>query len=330
MSDTLIFAANAVLPIVFTMGMGWILKKVGFINDSFLAQGNKMVFRVFLPVMLFLSTYRIETLESIDFGFLIYCEAALLVIFLLGILLTLPYRNHPGTRGVLIQAMFRSNYALIGLSLASSLFGQEGLAAASLLAGVFVPSMNVLAVITLTIFTDKHEKGNGELKRILLSTAKNPLIIGALSGLLAVVVRSFLVKAGINWKLSDITPVYKVLESLEKCATPMALIVLGGKFELSAVKTNFKPILFGTILRTVVVPVLGLSFAYFVLQMRNGAHFAAYVAAFGTPVAVSSAIMAGEMGGDDQLAGQLVVFTSIVSIFTMFASIALLRHVGIF
>ncbi len=330
MIDTLIFAANAVLPIVLMMATGWFLKRIGFINDSFLAQGNKMVFRVFLPIMLFLSTYKIETLESIDFGFVIYCEAALAVIFLLGILLTLPYKGLPGTRGVLIQAMFRSNYALIGLSLASSLFGQEGLAAASLLAGVFVPSMNVLAVITLTVFTDRAEKGSGELKRILISTAKNPLIIGALSGLLAVVIRSFLQKAGITWRLSDVTPVYKVLESFEKCATPMALIVLGGKFEVSAVKTNLKPIIFGTLLRTVVVPILGLSFAYFVLNMRNGAHFAAYVAAFGTPVAVASAIMAGEMGGDDRLAGQLVVFTSIVSIFTMFASIALLRHVGIF
>ncbi len=330
MIDTLIFAANAVLPIVFLMALGHVLRRTGFLNDNFLAIGNKTVFRVFLPVMLFLSTYRIETLENIDFGFVIYCEAALIVIFFLGLLLTLPYKDRSGTRGVLIQAMFRSNYALIGLSLASSLFGQEGLAAASLLAGVFVPSMNILAVITLTIFTEKKEKGHGEVKRILLSTAKNPLIIGALSGLVAVIIRSFLVKAGITWRLSDITPVYKALESLEKCATPMALIVLGGKFEISAVKTNFKPIIFGTILRTVVVPVLGISFAYFVLNMRNGAHFAAYVAAFGTPVAVSSAIMAGEMGCDDQLAGQLVVFTSLASILTMFTTIALLRYVGIF
>jgi predicted permease len=120
------------------------------------------------------------------------------------------------------------------------------------------------------------------------------------------------------------------MESLEKCATPMALLVLGGKFEFSAVKSNLKPVIFGTLLRTVIVPALTLTFAYFVLHMTNGAHYAAYVAAFGTPVAVSSAIMAGEMGGDDVLAGQLVVFTCITSIFTMFASIAILRYVGIF
>ncbi|MBQ7636704.1 MAG: AEC family transporter [Lachnospiraceae bacterium] len=330
MSDTLIFAANAVLPIVFLMATGYVLKRIGFINDNFLAQGNKLVFRVLLPIMLFLSTYRIETLESIDFGFVLYSELALVGIFILGILLTIPYKDRPGTRGVLIQAMFRSNYALIGLSLASSLFGQEGMATASLLAGIFVPTLNFLAVITLTIFTDDREKGKADVKDILLKAAKNPLIIGALSGVLAVILRGFLVKAGITWRLSDITPLYKAMESLEKCATPVALLVLGGKFEFASVKTNLKPIIFGTILRTVLVPALTLSFAYFVMHMHNGAHFAAYVAAFGTPVAVSSAIMAGEMGCDDKLAGQLVVFTCIASIFTMFLTIAILRYVGIF
>ncbi len=330
MSDTLIFAANAVLPIVFLMATGYVLKRIGFLNDNFLALGNKLVFRVLLPVMLFLSSYRIEALEDIDFRFVLFSEGALVVIFLLGILLTVRYKDRPGTRGVLIQAMFRSNYALIGLALSSSLFGQEGLAAAGILGAVFVPTLNFLAVITLTIFTDHREKGKIKVGDILLKTAKNPLIIGALSGLLAVLIRGFFTKHGINFRLSDITPLYKAMESLEKCATPMALLVLGGKFEFSAVKSNLKPVIFGTLLRTVIVPSLTLTFAYFVLHMTNGAHYAAYVAAFGTPVAVSSAIMAGEMGGDDVLAGQLVVFTCITSIFTMFASIAILRYVGIF
>ncbi len=330
MSDTLFLAANAVLPIVFLIALGYALKRVGFVNDNYLSVGNRMVFRVLLPVMLFLSSYRIEELKDVDLRFVLYSEAALVAIFLLGVLLTLSYRNRPGTRGVLIQAMFRSNYALIGLALASSLFGQEGLAAAGILGAVFVPTLNFLAVITLTIFTDSREKGKTSVKDILIKTAKNPLIIGALSGLLAVFIRGQFVKYGITWRLSDVTPLYKALESLEKCATPMALIVLGGKFEFSAVRSNIKPVIFGTVLRTIVVPALTLTFAYFVLHMTNGAHYAAYVAAFGTPVAVSSAIMAGEMGGDDKLAGQLVVFTCITSIFTMFAAIAILRYVGIF
>ncbi len=50
--------------------------------------------------------------------------------------------------------------------------------------------------------------------------------------------------------------------------------------------------------------------------------------AYQTPVAVSSYIMAQQAGADEQLAGQLVVFSSAVSIVTLFTTIFLLRQLG--
>ena len=49
------------------------------------------------------------------------------------------------------------------------------------------------------------------------------------------------------------------------------------------------------------------------------------LALFGSPVAVSSAIMAREMKSDATLAGQYVVYTSVVSVFTIFGFILILR-----
>ena len=40
---------------------------------------------------------------------------------------------------------------------------------------------------------------------------------------------------------------------------------------------------------------------------------------------MSSAVMVGEIGGDEQLAGQLVVWTSIASMFTMFFIIFVMK-----
>ncbi|MBQ1935106.1 MAG: AEC family transporter, partial [Clostridia bacterium] len=62
----------------------------------------------------------------------------------------------------------------------------------------------------------------------------------------------------------------------------------------------------------------------------SGAHFATLVALFGTPVAVSSVTMAQEMNGDTVLAGQLVVWTTVVSMFTIFLCAFLLKTAGIF
>jgi predicted permease len=48
------------------------------------------------------------------------------------------------------------------------------------------------------------------------------------------------------------------------------------------------------------------------------AQFPALVALFGSPVSVSSAIMASEMHNDEQLATQLVVWTTAASGLTVF------------
>ena len=44
-----LFAINAVLPLVLLILLGYLLRRVGFLNDEFLKIGNKVVFRVALP-----------------------------------------------------------------------------------------------------------------------------------------------------------------------------------------------------------------------------------------------------------------------------------------
>mgnify|MGYP006990136354 CR=1 FL=1 len=50
--------------------------------------------------------------------------------FFLAVAVSCAFTKDGGKRGSLIQAMVRSNYAIIGLPLAESLFGAEGAAAA--------------------------------------------------------------------------------------------------------------------------------------------------------------------------------------------------------
>ena len=80
-----------------------------------------------------------------------------------------------------------------------------------------------------------------------------------------------------------------------------------------------------------ILPVLGVGVAYLFFGDRfGGAHFAAFVALFATPVAVSSLPMAQEMGNDAELAGQYVVWTTLVSALSIFLASLWLKQVGIF
>jgi predicted permease len=327
--EALLFAINAVAPIIMMVAIGYILKRIGFMSESFSKAANKLVFRCFLPAMLFLNVYKVNDIANIDLGYIVYVVVALLVIFAISVPLVLSVSKRPGARGALLQAVFRSNYALIGIPLASALFGEEGVIVATLLSAVTIPMLNVLAVISLAVFRESGEKPS--IKKIVLEIVKNPLILSVLSGVAVLGVRALFVHFGISFRLTQITPVYTVLGYLSGVATPLSLLVLGAQFEFSAVAALKKEIIFGVAMRTVIVPLLGLGGAYlFFRHQFTGAHFAAFVAMFATPVAVSSVPMAQEMDGDAVLAGQLVVWSTILSAGTVFLAAFLLRLAGVF
>lgn len=327
--DSLIFALNAVAPIILMVAIGYALKKSGYMTESFAKMANRLVFHVFLPSMLFLNIYKIEDISQLDFGYVLYALIVVLLIFAVSIPLVCVVAGEKKRRGVLLQAAFRSNYALVGIPLTGSLFGEEGILVATLLSAVIVPSINILAVISLSIFNPDGEKPS--VKKIALDIVKNPLIRSIALGLLTLGIRTVLVHFDIRLRLSDITPVYTVLGYLSNLATPLALLVLGAQFEFSVVASLKREILFGTLMRTVIVPIVGIGGAYlFFSNHFTGAHFAAFVAVFATPVAVSSLPMAQEMGGDTVLAGQLVVWTTLASAVSVFLTSFLLRLAGIF
>ena len=327
--ESLIFAFNSVSPIILTVAVGYLLKKIGLMSGEFSKQANKLVFRVFLPVMLFLNVYGIESISSVGFGYVLYSVIALLIIFGLAIPSVILLTDKKKCRGALLQGVFRSNYALIGIPLASSLFPGEGAAVATLLSAFMVPAFNILAVIGLSIFNNDGEKPN--FKKVLLGIVKNPLIIGIVAGLAALGIRSLFIEADISFRISEIPAIWNTLKYLSSIATPLALIVLGAQFEFSAIPSLKREIISGVIIRSVVVPLLGIGIAYLAFRESfGGAQFAALVAVFCTPVAVSSVPMAQEMGADAELAGQLVVFTTVTSAFTVFIASFLLKWAGIF
>ena len=123
--------------------------------------------------------------------------------------------------------------------------------------------------------------------------------------------------------------VYTTIKWLAQCASPVALIALGGAFQFSAISRLKKQIILATSIRIVIVPTLALIVAYF-LSFNDIRYFPALIALFGTPVAVSSVPMAQEMNNDSELAGQLVVWTSILSALTLFIIIFISAQIGIF
>lgn len=330
-------AANAVAPVVLTILLGYVLKQKKFLSKDFVKIGNKLVFNVCLPCMLFINVYDIEGFGSIEWSIVIYSIVMLLVIFVLGYVTTILTTKVPERRGVIWQCTFRSNFAIIGLSLAGALGGSQAVAVAAIVSSCTVPLFNVLAVIALTLFVGNSGTKKNGIRNVLSGIVRNPLIIAVALGFVCMGIREAQVAlcGDVVFSLKNQMPfLYTTLNNLKSIASPFALLVLGGQFEFSAVKGLLKEIVTGTVWRIVLAPLLGIGCAVW-LSSTTGLlscgvnEFPALIAMFGSPVAVSSAVMAGSMGGDEQLATQLVVWTSLFSIITIFAEVCILMSMGL-
>lgn len=328
-------AFNAIAPIVALMALGYWLRRKQFFDPSFLERGNKLVFRLLLPGLLFANVYDIEGFASIPWDVVIYAISIALALFLLGMGIGIVMTKVPERRGVVAQSVFRANMAIVGLPLASTLGGQEATAVVSVISAFSIALFNILAVIALTVFLDSGTGRKISPLKLLKDIVTNPPIIGILLGFGCMLLRGLQIRlwgSPVFTIREDLPFLYTTVSHLRSVLTPFALLILGGQFSFSAIGNMRRELVTGTLCRLVLAPLLGLSLAVF-LDAKGIIHcgateFPALIALLGSPVAVGSDTMASQMGNDAQLATQLVVWSSVFSIITLFLTVCAMMLLG--
>lgn len=336
LGNIFITALNAVAPIVLLILLGYLLMRKGFLTEGFVKNGSKLVFNLCLPAMLFVNVYEISGMESISWDILIYCLVMIMIVFVAGLAIALLSTKDPRRRGVIWQCSFRSNFAIIGMPLAAALGGNEATAVAAVVVTVAVPAFNILSIVAMSVFVPQSGRDKISVAGVLKGIATNSLTQAVVAGLLCLVVRWLQVElfGEVVFALNNQTKfLYKVVENLAAICSPFALLILGAQCDFTAVKGMFKEITAGVLTRLVFAPVLCIGGAILLNNLGviscGPNEFPALVAVFGSPTAVSGAIMATEMKNDEQLATQLVMWTSIVSIATIFVIVCVLMSMGL-
>ena len=260
---------------------------------------------------------------------------AVLILFILGLIVSLILIKDNRRRGVLIQATFRANFAIIGIPLAEAIGGSDAVEVVALILAVIVPIMNILAVIALTMFVKEENSNIHPFKSTLFKIVKNPLIIAIFIGLITLWIRSRIPTDPMTGELTfsiqnNLKFLYTAIVWVKQIASPFALIVLGGTFEFFMIKNLMKQIFVGTFMRIVIAPFIALGLAVFLSEKTSFFNFSeieypALIALFASPTAVSGAIMAKEMNNDEALAVQYVVWTTTLSILSIFIIVFIFR-----
>ncbi|NBJ92445.1 AEC family transporter [Parablautia muri] len=299
--DNFLLAAKVVLPLLIYMAVGLMVRKRGIFPAENFKALNSMTFRIFMPLTLFFNIYEAELKEAVRPGIFIFAVTFIFLQFcVLWIALSRSIKSKPDC-ATMIQGIYRSNFVLFGNVVAASLCGESGLALVAALAALVVPIFNILAVI---LFELKREN-DLRIGQMIINIFKNPLVDAGIFGCI--------------FKLFELPfPAFvkAPLATLGDIATPLALMSLGGMLSLGSMISHRKYLLTAVIGKLIVVPIIALSAA--ITMGYRGDALVAVLAIFASPTAVASAPMAQSMGGNGDLAGEIVAATSVCCIITIF------------
>ena len=314
MIDNIIFTGNVVAPVFLIVALGYFVKRLGVINENFVDITSKFVFSVSLPALVFINIATIDLSKAIDFNQIMYICAATIITFFIIWIASIPFIKDGKNLSVFVQGAFRSNFAIVGFAIIVKLFGDFALGKAALILAFVLPLYNILAVIVLTVPLSKERKL--DIKKTLLEIILNPLIVAVFVGLPFSYYR-------INIpQVIDLTAGF-----LSELALPLALIGIGGSLNLKNIKKASALAFSSSAIKVIILPVILTLGAYY-LGYRS-IDLGVMFVLFACPTAIVSFIMAEAMGANSKLAGNIVLISTVASVFTIAAGIVILKELSL-
>ncbi|GHE21491.1 AEC family transporter [Halomonas urumqiensis] len=303
---------NVTLPVFAMVFIGFGLKRARWVDRAFVDTASQLVFKACMPTLIFLGIIKADLDATLNPALLAYFAVATVIGFL-GCWGWAILRVPRPARGVYIQGAFRGNCGIVGLALASAMYGDYGLSTAGLLLGVVILCYNTLSVVVLSTYQDAkrtHWRG------ILLHIARNPLIIAVVLALpvslLEITLPTWLMTSG---------------EYFASMTLPLALICIGATLSATGLRDSGNIALGASLMKMITLPALGTAGAW--LLGFSGRDLGVLYLFFASPTAAAAFVMAKAMGGDAVLTANIIAITTLASLFTITSGILILQLLGV-
>lgn len=311
MLANLLFCLNATVPIFLLMVLGYVFKKINIFNDGLTKGLNNFVFKVALPVLVYKELATSDVEELWDAKFVLFCFFATVLSIIIAYTLSFLFKEKE-IRPEFVQGTYRSSAALLGVGIATNLYGNAGMTPLMIIGAV--PLYNVFAVIVLTLGQGEGKLTGALMRKTLWGVITNPIIIGVMLG----IVRAFI-------PVPILLP--KTLDYVSNLATPLGLMALGASFQFKEAITKIWPTGLATFLK-----LIGLGMIIIPIAVSMGYTHDKLVAVLimtSSPTTVSTFVMAKSMGYNGTVSAGIVMLTTILSAFTLTVWLYILRTYGL-
>jgi malonate transporter len=294
--------ALLLLPDFLLIALGFLICRYTPLNRPVWDGAERLVYYVLFPVLLFGSIVR----SPLSLAALAGVGAVGLAVLAVGIGLAFALGRMPGVdaraHAAGAQVAFRFN-SYVALALSERLAGASGVATMALLVAIAVPVVNVAAVWPLA-----RHGGHGYGREL----ARNPLIIGTVSGLLA---------NALGWQFPE--AVATTLQRIGVAALPIGLMAVGAGLRFGALRDAPRLAAALLAIRHVVMPAAALALVLIAplapVQKLVLVLFAA------VPTASSAYVLAARLGGHASFVAGLVTVSTMLAMLTVPAALAALE-----
>jgi predicted permease len=291
-------------PLLVLLIIGIIFKRIKLIDEHFVSVGNKVVFKVALPCLLFLSMATKPVDQIINFTLIIYAIITTFISVSVVWLIS-PLLVNKEQKGVFTQCAFRGNMGILGVALCLNAYGESVLAQVSIYLAFLVILYNILSVILLS----NTKQG------VWINLINNPLIIAITLGYL--------------WSTFD-QPLPQIAQTsigyLAKLTLPLALLCIGATLEWSSLKENNKVAAWCSALKLVILPFIVCSGA--VIMGIKGESLGILFLMMSTPTAAAAYVMSQQMTNHGKLAAEVITLSTILSPITVTLGLVILKYLG--
>ena len=299
----------ALLPVFLLIVLGFVLKRSLLRLETQWHGLERLTYYVLFPVLLIQTLVKADlaTVPVAGVGGALLLAALLMSLLCLGLrpLLARCAVDGPAFTSIFQGATRWQTY--VALSVSGNLYGDTGLALASVAMVAIIPLVNVFSVAVLAHYASSERQS---VRAVAMTVVRNPLIWACAIGLALNVLHVPLPRI---W--------HEVADALGRSSLAIGLLVTGAGLQLAGM---FRPSLAASVavfLKLILMPALAIALA--VWFGVTGSSLAIVAACAAVPTSASAYVLARQMGGDAPLLAQIITLQTILAAITMPIAIAL-------
>lgn len=287
---------EALLPIVVIIALGFALARTSIAGGSWELL-ERLTYYLFFPALLVGSLANASVSFDLVVQLTLVLGAALLVLTVLLFSIRQVITRDRAAMSSVYQGSIRFN-TYIGLAIIEALFGDSGLRLAAVCLLIYIPMVNILSVLALSLV--RTESGS-RISGALISVVSNPLVLACATGL--VLSETRLQLPGLAETL---------LQILSQPALPLGLLAVGAGIRFVALGSQSRQLIFALAAKLLILPALILAAAMLLRFDAQLFHILLLLTAL--PAPPSAYILARQLGGDASLMANIISIQSLAAL----------------